>query len=101
MAVLLRFVQRFAPAHKEEFLALEAEFAVLERARPDYPKGRRYLPTAGREPANTLIRECEFPTMDDLHVALALLASDPAHEALYRRQAPYFLDAYTEIYERV
>jgi len=101
VAYLLRFVQRFSPAHKSEFLALEEEFAALERARPDFPKGRRYLPAAGREPANTLIWECEFAAMDELQSALALMARDPEHEALYRKQSPYFLEAYTEIYERI
>jgi hypothetical protein len=99
MAYLLRFVQRYSPANKKEFLALEKEFAQLERTTAGFPKGKRYLPYAGREPGNTLIWECEFPTMNELHQALSMLEKDEQHEALYRQQVPYFLEAYTEIYE--
>ena len=99
MAYLLRFVQRYRPANKEEFLALEKEFVLLERTTASFPKGRRYLPYSGREPGNTLVWECEFPTMDELRQAMATMEEDEKHEALYRQQVPYFIEAYTEIYE--
>jgi hypothetical protein len=99
MAYLLRFVQRYRPANKDEFLALEKEFALLERTTAGFPQGRRYLPYSGREPGNTLVWECEFPTLDELRQAMALLGKNETHEALYRRQVPYFIEAYTEIYE--
>jgi len=99
VAYVLRFVQRFRPADEKAFLALEARFAALERRRKDLPRGRRLRPYAGREPGNTLVWECTFPTLDAAQRALARLAADPGHERLLRRQVPYFLDAYTEIYE--
>ena len=100
MAYLLRFVQRFRPESKEEFLALEREFIKLESVNPGLPQGRRYLPFAGREPAHTLIWECEFETLEALNKAFSALEADSLHDKLYRRQVPFFLEAYTEIYER-
>jgi hypothetical protein len=99
MTFVLRFVQRFRPADEKAFLALEARFAALEQRRKGLPKGRRMRPYAGREPSNTLIWECAFPTLEGAREALDRLASDPEHERLLRRQIPFFLEAYTEIYE--
>jgi len=80
-------------------MKLEAEFCALERRRPDGPQGKRRNPYSGREPINTLIWECEFRSLDEVQQALALMAADPEHEALFRQQVPYMLDAYTEIDE--
>lgn len=99
MAYVLRFVQRFRPADERAFMALEKQFAALERRKRGFPKGRRSRPYAGREPGHTLIWECEFPSLDGAQRALALLSSDPDHERLLKRQLPYFLDAWTEIHE--
>lgn len=98
MAHVLRFVQRFRAADETAFLALEAEFAALERKK-DLPRGRRSRPYAGREPVHTLIWEHEFPSLDAAQQALAAMAADPDHERLLKKQLPYFLEAYTEIYE--
>jgi hypothetical protein len=95
---VLRFVQRFRPASEKAFMALEARFAVLERKKK-LPRGRRSRPFAGREPVHTLVWECEFPSLAAAQEAVARMAADPDHEKLLRRQIPYFLDAYTEIYE--
>ena len=59
MAYVLRFVQRFRAGDEAAFMALEAQFAALER-RKGWPRGRRSRPFAGREPANTLVWECEL-----------------------------------------
>ena len=80
-------------------MALEKQFAALERRKRVLPRGRRYRPYAGREPAHTLVWECEFPTLEAARRALAALDTDPDHSRLLRRQIPYFLEAYTEIYE--
>jgi hypothetical protein len=98
VAHVLRFVQRFRPADEQAFLALEARFAALER-RKGLPRGRRSRPYAGREPLHTLIWECEFPSLDAAQQALARMGADPDHEKLLKKQIPYFLDAWTEIYE--
>ena len=63
MAYVLRFVQRFRPADERAFMALEAQFAALERRKRGFPRGRRSRPFAGREPGNTLVWECVFPTL--------------------------------------
>jgi len=98
MAYVLRFVQRFRAGDEAAFMALEAQFADLER-RKGWPRGRRSRPFAGREPANTLVWECELATLAEVNQALATLGRDPDHARLLRRQIPYFLEAWTEIYE--
>lgn len=95
---VLRFVQRFQPASEKAFMALEARFAALERKK-GLPRGRRSRPFAGREPVHTLIWECEFASLAAAQEALARMNADPDHAKLLRKQLPYFLDAYTEIYE--
>jgi hypothetical protein len=99
MAYVLRFVQRFRAADERAFMALERQFAALERRKRGFPRGRRCRPYAGREPAHTLVWECEFGTLEAAERALATLDADPDHAKLLRRQIPYFLEAYTEIYQ--
>jgi len=101
MAWKLRFVQRFAASKQEQFMALEAKFAQLERQNPEFPKGRRWQPYAGREPTNTLIWEAEFETLEQAQAALELIESDPHHAELFAQQVPFFQDAYTEIYRQI
>jgi len=97
MAYILRFVQHYRPADRGVFLELEAKFAAMERRRNDFPKGRRFQPYAGREATCTLIWESEFPTLAEAQQALARIEGDAEHETLFRQQAPYMTDAYTEI----
>jgi hypothetical protein len=99
MAYILRFVQQYSATNREAFMALEAMFAGMERRRKDWPQGRRYQPLSGREPTNTLVWECEFPTLAEAQDALKRMGSDPEHEQLFRQQAPYITQNYTEIYE--
>ena len=99
MAYVLRFVQRFRPADERAFLALEAQFAALERRQRDFPKGRRLRPYAGRESAHTLIWECEFPSLQAAQRGLECLSSSRDHARLLKKQIPYFLEAWTGIYE--
>jgi hypothetical protein len=101
LSYLLRFVQKFRPDQREAFLKLERKFIELEQSVPEFPKGKRFTPYAGRESTNTLIWECEFGTLTEAQNALAFLEQDSRHEELYRQQVPYFLDAYTEIYQSV
>ncbi len=99
MAFILRFVQRYRPADRARFMELEAQTAALERRRPDFPKGRRRQPLAGREQTCSLIWECEFPSLAAVQEALALLDADPEHARLFQEQAPYMAEAYTEVLE--
>jgi hypothetical protein len=98
MPYVLRFVQRFRAKDEAAFMALEAEFAALE-ARKGWPRGRRSRPFAGREPANTLVWECERESLAAVNDAVALMAGDSDHGRLLKRQIPYFLEAWTEVYE--
>jgi hypothetical protein len=98
MAYVLRFVQRFRAQDEAAFMTLEAHFAMLER-RKGWPRGRRSRPFAGREPVHTLIWECELPTLAALNETLARMAADPDHARLLKRQIPFFLEAWTEVYE--
>ena len=99
MRYVLRFVQRYAPEQRAAFMDLEAKFAALEKRRTDFARGKRSQPYMGREPSNTLIWECEFPSLSEAQAALAKLAGDSEHEALFRQQAPYMRELYTEINE--
>jgi len=99
MPFVVRFVQEYAPAERETFMALEARFAEMERRRPEWPSGRRSQPYAGALPTHTLIWEHEFATLHEAQDALALIGSDPEHEELFRQQAPTITRARTEIYE--
>ncbi|HUL76307.1 MAG TPA: hypothetical protein VL691_03510 [Vicinamibacteria bacterium] len=98
MAYVLKFVQRFRPADEAAFMALEAQFEALER-RKGWPWGRRSRPVSGREPGNTLVWECELPTLAAVNEAVATLGRDPDHARLLKRQIPFFLEAWTEVYE--
>jgi hypothetical protein len=98
MAYVLRFVQRFRAADEAAFLALEARFAALER-RKGWPRGRRSRPFAGREPVNTLVWECELPSLAAVNDAVAAMGRDKDHARLLKRQIPFFLEAWTEIHE--
>jgi hypothetical protein len=99
MAFVLRFVQRYRPADEKRFLDLEAKFAALERRHRDFPKGRRLRPHAGREPAHTLIWECEFPSLEALQRGLHRITCSREHARLLEKQVPFFREAWTEIYE--
>jgi len=100
MAYVLRFVQRFRAADEAAFMALEAKFAALER-RKVWPRGRRSRPLAGRDPVHTLVWEAELETLAAVNDTLATLAADPDHARLLKRQTPFFLEAWTEILERL
>jgi hypothetical protein len=95
----MRIVQRYRITAEKEFWELEARFAELERRRPDFPKGRRMKPISGGEPVNTLIWECEFPTMEAAHKTLAFFDGDPEHEALFKLQGPLFEEMRVEFFE--
>jgi hypothetical protein len=98
MAYVLRFVQRFQAKDEAAFLALERQFEALER-RKGWPRGRRSRPFAGREPGNTLVWECELPTLGAVGDAVRTMSGDPDHARLLRRQIPFFLEAWTEVHE--
>ena len=98
MAYVLRFVQRFRAEDEAAFMALEAQFAALER-RKGWPRGRRCRPFAGREPVHTLVWECELKTLAAVNEAVAAMGADADHERLLKRQIAFFLEAWTEVYE--
>ena len=101
MSVILRIIQRFSAAQEQDFMRLEKQFADLETARPDYPKGRRLQPVSGGEPCNTLIWECEFPDLNSAYKTLDFFAGDPAHEALLQKQQPLFEQVRIEFYRKL
>jgi hypothetical protein len=99
MSVRMRIVQRFAAGREREFMELERQFAALEAARPDYPKGRRLQPIAAGEPCNTLVWEADFPDLEAARRALDFFAGDEAHERLLERQRALFAEVRTEFYQ--
>jgi hypothetical protein len=101
MTYVLRFIQSYKPAHRKEFLALESRFEELELNSKELPKGRRSQPLAGSEPADTLIWECEFPSLAAVQEALTSFEKDPEHARLFEQQAHYITQVRTEILERL
>ena len=98
MSYVLRFVQRFRARDEAAFMALESQFAALER-RKGWPKARRSRPVSGRDPVHTLVWECELDTLAEAHALAARMAADPDHARLLKRQVPFFLEAWTEMAE--
>ncbi len=98
VAVILRMIQQFHPAKKQDFLALEKEFAALEE-RGILPKGERLMPISGREPGNTVIWQRRFESLCEAEAALKLFESNPEHTELAKMQLPFFKDAWIEFYE--
>jgi len=96
---LLRFVQRFEPSHRQEFLDQERGFIKLEQDNPGLPQGKRYLSILGREPQNTLIWECQFASLSAALGGAAALDADPRHGELFALQVPYIIESYAEVYE--
>jgi hypothetical protein len=99
MPYILRFVQRYRPADEAAFMKLEARFAALEQRRRDFPKGRRSRPYSGREATHTLVWECQFETLTAAQEGLDRISSSREHARLLEKQVPFFLEAFTEIYE--
>ncbi len=98
MAIVMRFVQRFDPSKRQEFMDLEKQFAILEQ-RGILTQGDRMVPLAGREPGNTLIWEGRFESLAAAEKALKSLETSEDHTQLFQKQVPYFQDAWVEFYE--
>jgi len=98
MAIVMRLVQRFQSAKKEEFMDLEKKFAALEH-RGILPRGLRMSPVAAREPGNTLIWEGRFDNLDGAEKALKLFETSPEHIELFEKQKQFFEDTWVEFYE--
>ena len=99
MSYKLRFVQNFKQEYAKEYLEIEKQFAEFEKNNSNAPEGRRYLSCAGRDASNTLIWECDFPTLEEAHKAQAFFLTDSTHEDLFQTQAKYIVGTYTEIYK--
>src|SRR5438105_4502245 len=101
MAIKMRILQTYDIGHEKEFLALERKFAALEKRRRDFPTGSRYKPISSTLAVNTLIWECEFPTLDAARRALTLFEGDPEHEALASQQRRFFKEVRIEFLEKL
>jgi hypothetical protein len=90
MSVTMRIIQQFEAPNENAFMELEKKFAELEKSRKDFPKGTRLQPISAAEPCNTLIWQCEFPTIEAAHATLAFFNGNAAHEKLLAKQLPFF-----------
>jgi len=97
----MRIVQRFNHFHDKDFMALEAEFAKLEKRHPHLPQGRRLRPISGMLPTHTLIWEGEFDSLEAARAALRAFENDPEHAALFARQGPLIEEIRVEFYEKM
>lgn len=98
MPYKLRFVQTFKQEYAREYLEIEKQFEALERKNDQFPKGRRYIPCAGRDASNTLIWEADFESLEEAQKAQAFFLADSQHDGLFQTQVKYILGTYTEIY---
>ena len=101
MSITMRIMQQFDPTHEDEFMALEKQFAELEKNRNDYPKGTRMQPISAAEPCNTLIWQCVFPDIETAYKTLDFFRGDQEHEALLEKQLPFFRGVKIEFYENL
>lgn len=101
MAIVMRIIQQYDPAHEDEFMALEKQFADLEKEREGLPKGARLQPVSAAEPNNTLIWQCEFPDMQSACRALELFSGDTRHEELFRQQVKYIKQVNIYFYKKL
>ena len=99
MSVAIRIIQQFDAAKENEFMEFEKKFAQLEKARPDYPKGKRLQPISATEPCNTLIWECEFPDIQKANDVMNFFHGDASHEKLLEGQLPLFKQVKIEFYK--
>ena len=99
MPYTLRFIQKFRPQDRVEFMKWESMFAAMEQRRDDLPRGRRSQPVTGQLPTNCLIWECDFATFADAQRALESLSKDQEHALLCQEQIAYMTEAFTEINE--
>lgn len=98
MAVIMRLIQRYHPAHKQEFHELERQFAQLEH-RGILPRGERFAPISGREPANTIVWQCRFDSLGAAESALKQIDASDEHTELAKKQHPMFQQSWVEFYE--
>lgn len=98
VAVIMRLVQQYHPSHKQEFHALEKQFAELEH-RGILPRGERLAPISGREPANTIVWQCRFDSLCAAETALKQIDASADHTALANKQHPMFQQSWIEFYE--
>lgn len=98
MSYKLRFVQTFKQEYAKEYLAIEKQFDEFEKHTPGAPQGKRYIAVSGRDPSNTLIWECDFPTLEEAQKAQVFFLADSTHDDLFQTQVKYIVGTYTEIY---
>jgi len=96
--IILRLVQQFQHSKKEEFIALEKEFAQLEQ-RGILPRGERLIPISSRDPANTIIWQRRFESLAEAEAALNFFESNPEHMELANKQKHFFEGTWIEFYE--
>jgi hypothetical protein len=98
VAVIVRLIQQYHPSHKQEFHALEKQFAELEH-RGVLPRGERLAPLSGRVAANTIVWQCRFESLCAAEAALKQIDSSAEHTELANRQHPMFQQSWVEFYE--
>lgn len=97
----LVFTQEFEQKNEKAFMELEQKFVKFEKENPNAPKGKRYVPYIASKPVNTLIWECEFPTIEAAFNAKKMLENDETHTDLFAEQVRYFVRSFVEIYKSI
>jgi hypothetical protein len=98
VAVIVRIVQQFQPAKRQQFIDLEKQFAGLEH-RGILPRGERMTPISSRDPGNTIIWQGRFNSLAAAETALKLFETSPEHTELANQQVHFFTNSWVELYE--
>ena len=98
MAIIVRLIQQYHPSRKQEFHALEKQFAELEH-RGILPRGERFAPIAGREAGNIIVWQCRFDSLAAAEKALKQIDASAEHTELAAKQHPMFQQSWVEFYE--
>jgi hypothetical protein len=98
VAIMMRLIQQYFPSHKQEFHALEKQFAQLEH-RGLLPRGERLVPISGREAGNTIVWQCRFDSLCAAEAALKQIEASDEHTELAHKQHPMFQQSWIEFYE--
>src|SRR5258708_11247125 len=98
MAIIVRLIQQYHPSKKQEFYALEKQFAELEH-RGILPRGERFAPIAGRRAGNTIVWECRFYSLASAETVLKQIGSSAEHTYLVAQQTPMCQQTRVDIYQ--
>src|SRR5258708_36368305 len=98
MAIIVRLIQQYHPSKKQEFYALEKQFAEVEH-RGILPRGELVAPIAGREAGNAIVWQCRFESLAAAEKALKQIDASAEHTELDAKQHPMLEHSWDQLYD--